>query len=71
MTAFLFEKPVVDMTDLRGVWDLAVRVYDAFEALDGNRKRANRWHCEFMRLKEDAEALSAYTETLITIQDGT
>lgn len=61
-------KPPVDMTGADNVWAIAVRVFDALEARDGNRKQANTFHCEFMRCKDGPpEDLVALVEKYVEV----
>lgn len=60
-------KPVVDTRDITNLWQLAVRVYEALESVDGHRRRANTFHCEFMREKSGnglLEVITRYVEVI-------
>lgn len=60
-------KPRIDTRDIDGIWTLAVRVYEALEAADGNRDRANQWHCEFMKAKDIPGDLLPIVEKYVEI----
>lgn len=62
-----FSKPTVDVTCMESLWGLCVMVMDALEEADGNRDRANRFFCDFMRAKEHAESVDALVREYVEL----
>ena len=62
-------KPVIDTGGIASQWALASAVYDAIERYYGHRRSANRFHVQFMQVKESPKLVVELVEKFVNIKE--